>query len=284
MYFYFETGKHLFNNKKLGEAIEVFSKALDIWPSNNLIKNDLLYDRARANSEIGNFRDAANDCSAALKTNPNNTKFLLVRAECNDNLEDFEAAVKDYEAICGITKVMKPNWKNKRNKQNGLMADDIFTKLETAREKMKRKQAECKNTDADEKFQQQNYRLAVKLYTEAIGMRPENIASYRGRSACFIQLGDFKQALHDCNHIATANKCNAMDLQNLILCCLVLGNYNEAEKTIAKLLKIGSFENACDACKHQVVNLRNYEELLLEYYEAERYLSAGKSIWLNENF
>ena len=44
-----------------------------------------------------------------------------------------------------------------------------------------------------------NFELAVDLYTEAIGLEPNNHILYSNRSAAFIKLSQFNKALQDAN-------------------------------------------------------------------------------------
>lgn len=97
-------GNKMFKVGKFREAHKLYTEALEIDPLNGDINSKLLYNRALMNSKIGNIRDAITDCNSALKTNPAYLKVILLRAKCHNDMENFEEAVKDYEAALKIEK------------------------------------------------------------------------------------------------------------------------------------------------------------------------------------
>lgn len=59
------------------------------------------------NSKIGNIRDAIDDCSNALKTNPVYLKVLKLRARLYYDMESYGESVKDYEALYKFEKTIE---------------------------------------------------------------------------------------------------------------------------------------------------------------------------------
>lgn len=57
--------------------------------------------------QLGNLRDAINDCTDALKINEKYVKAILKRARCQYDMENFEEAVKDYETALKMDKSME---------------------------------------------------------------------------------------------------------------------------------------------------------------------------------
>lgn len=94
----------MFKCGKFREAHAFYTEALEIDSLNTDINSKLLGNRALVNSKIGNIREAINDCTEALKTNPSYLKVLLLRAKCHNDMENYEECVKDYEAAFKIEK------------------------------------------------------------------------------------------------------------------------------------------------------------------------------------
>ncbi|XP_055301250.1 dnaJ homolog subfamily C member 7-like [Sitodiplosis mosellana] len=91
-------GKDLIKTKKYNEAIEIHNKALEIKLTSDSIVYDVLYDRALANSKIGNFHNTIDDCTRILEANPIKSNALLLRAQCYDFLDEYENCMLDYKS------------------------------------------------------------------------------------------------------------------------------------------------------------------------------------------
>lgn len=102
-----ETGNKLFKVGKFREAHALYTEALNIDPRNADTNSKLFYNRALVNSKIGNIRDAIADCTSTLVNNANYLKALLLRAKCQNDMENFEESVKDYEAAHKLEKTME---------------------------------------------------------------------------------------------------------------------------------------------------------------------------------
>ncbi|KAE8653906.1 Tetratricopeptide repeat-containing protein, putative isoform 2 [Hibiscus syriacus] len=59
----------------------------------------LLCNRAACRSKLGQFKEAIEDCTVALKVQPSYSKARLRRADCNGKLERWEVAIQDYEIL-----------------------------------------------------------------------------------------------------------------------------------------------------------------------------------------
>lgn len=87
------------------DAIAIYSELIEVDLMNKNILPNLLYNRALANSKIGNFRPAINDCSKAMSINAMSTnielrlKCLLLRADCHTSMRSFKKSIADYEAL-----------------------------------------------------------------------------------------------------------------------------------------------------------------------------------------
>ncbi|XP_055386394.1 dnaJ homolog subfamily C member 7 isoform X2 [Condylostylus longicornis] len=102
-----ELGKNAFKAGKFREALQLYTEALEIDPSNNNMNCKLYYNRALVNSKINNLRDSIVDCTQVLDIDSQYLKAILLRARCYSELEKYEECVKDYEAALKIQKTQE---------------------------------------------------------------------------------------------------------------------------------------------------------------------------------
>ncbi|KAJ9498785.1 hypothetical protein LTR99_007768 [Exophiala xenobiotica] len=89
----------MFKRGKYHDAVEAYSEALTIDPSNKVTNAKLLGNRATARIRIKEFDEAKADCDQALKLDPTYTKARRLRAKATGESGDWEQAVKDYKAL-----------------------------------------------------------------------------------------------------------------------------------------------------------------------------------------
>jgi len=73
------SGNLLFKASKFTEACAVYNEGLEYDPFNSV----LLCNRAACRSKLGQFEKAIEDCNVALTVQPNYSKAILRRADCN---------------------------------------------------------------------------------------------------------------------------------------------------------------------------------------------------------
>ncbi len=73
------SGNLLYNASKFSEACAAYSEGLQYDPDNSI----LLCNRAACRSKLNQFEKAVEDCTAALRIQPNYCKARLRRAHCN---------------------------------------------------------------------------------------------------------------------------------------------------------------------------------------------------------
>ncbi|KAL1821497.1 inactive TPR repeat-containing thioredoxin TTL3 [Daucus carota subsp. sativus] len=88
-------GRDLFGAGKFTEACAAYGEGLKY----NLCNSILYCNRAVCWSKLGLWQESVEDCNQALKIQPNYTKALLRRAVSNAKLEEWAAAVRDYEIL-----------------------------------------------------------------------------------------------------------------------------------------------------------------------------------------
>ncbi|XP_055296760.1 dnaJ homolog subfamily C member 7-like [Sitodiplosis mosellana] len=104
--------------------------------------------------------------------------------------------------------------------------------------------AELKKTAGNDQYKAKNYGEALKLYSEAIDLCPDNAIYYGNRSACLMMMGDYKEALNDSQHAVSIDHKFSKGYERIIKCCLALGDIIGAKEAIKKLTSIGSMKDA----------------------------------------
>lgn len=80
------------------EAIDKFTDCLAIDPMNKGFNKQILFNRSVAWTKVGKHMNALKDLNEVLVIDPKNQKFLMKRGEVNLTLENFDEAVRDFEA------------------------------------------------------------------------------------------------------------------------------------------------------------------------------------------
>ncbi|XP_074579103.1 inactive TPR repeat-containing thioredoxin TTL3-like [Curcuma longa] len=115
-------GNDLFRAAKFAEACVAYSEGLNLDFQNAA----LLFNRAACRSKLGHYEKAVEDCNVALAVRPSYSKARRRRADCNAQLQRWEASVKDYELLI----------------QENLGDDELVKALSEAQAMMKKKQDE----------------------------------------------------------------------------------------------------------------------------------------------
>lgn len=250
-------------SKQYHESIEMYTKALEIVPSNNSILLTLLHGRANAKSNIGHFHEAIDDCTQALAIDSACVNVRLVRARCYHYLEQFEASISDYETVECATEL--------RNDVEKLA--EVKLKLANVKGEMNRMLADVQNANGNEQLQLHNYDLAEKHYADAIDLWPRNLIFYGNHCDCLIKLGQLKRALQDCRQIIKIDQNYRIGYELQAKCYLIYGDYDRAEQAAKNLENIQSESSA--QLNDLSEKLRNHEELAARHFDNKNFLTAG---------
>ncbi|KAL1927490.1 hypothetical protein VTP01DRAFT_3727 [Rhizomucor pusillus] len=93
-----EKGNALFQRQKFKEAIEQYTRAIELDPSCAVY----FLNRAMANLKVKNFVDAEKDCNSGLELQPDNVKALWRRGIAKRELGRTEEARQDFERALAI--------------------------------------------------------------------------------------------------------------------------------------------------------------------------------------
>uniref|UniRef100_A0A8C4NG68 Translocase of outer mitochondrial membrane 70 homolog A (S. cerevisiae) n=1 Tax=Eptatretus burgeri TaxID=7764 RepID=A0A8C4NG68_EPTBU len=123
------SGNDLFRAEKYTEAVECYTQALALCPSDRSPELATCFqNRAAAQEKLGKWEAVLHDCSRAVDLNPKYVKALARRTRANEQLGNKTAALEDITAVCilqGFT-----------NQSSMLTADRILKEMgrEKARE------------------------------------------------------------------------------------------------------------------------------------------------------
>ncbi|MFZ2541861.1 MAG: tetratricopeptide repeat protein, partial [Gallionella sp.] len=95
---YTSRGNKLFNLKRYKEAIADFSKAIAVYPGDDLIYGS----RAKAYYFTGQYQQALRDFERAIALNPNSKRLYYDRALTYRALGDFAPAQEDFRKSCAL--------------------------------------------------------------------------------------------------------------------------------------------------------------------------------------
>jgi len=94
-------GNEEFKKGNIEQAIKLYTSALaecEDDEKGKLVKADIYCNRAACYHQLYDPKKTAEDCTSALKVNPNHVKALIRRAQALESLEKYEDALKDFDA------------------------------------------------------------------------------------------------------------------------------------------------------------------------------------------
>lgn len=94
-----EEGNAAFNSGKFSEAYDLYTQALTIDPKTKSTNAKLYFNRATVAARLKKLKESIDDCTQALNLDEKYLKAQLRRAKSYMELEMYEEAVRDYEAI-----------------------------------------------------------------------------------------------------------------------------------------------------------------------------------------
>lgn len=129
---------------------------------------------------------------------------------------------------------------------------------------------ERKNTGNAE-YKAQNYHAALKYYSDAVTLCPENPSYLGNRSACHMMLSNYKEALNDAKKSISLDSKFEKGYMRAAKCCILLGDLVQTEQTIKKFLEIDPRNTALKGEIQNLKQLRMYEDKANECYDKQDY-------------
>merc|ERR1712051_1035690 len=99
--------------------------------------------------------------------------------------------------------------------------------------------AEEKKEEGNQLYKLKSYRDALAKYSEAIDLCPQCAAFYGNRSACYMMLGQPKQALEDARTSTTIDPSFVKGWARVAKCCIMLGDTVTARQAINRVSELG---------------------------------------------
>lgn len=94
-----EQGNTAFKSGRYSQAVELYSSALEVDPSNKGTNSKIFQNRALCYTKLKQWSQAVSDCDAALKLDPTYTKARKTRAKALGEGGDWEEAVRELKSI-----------------------------------------------------------------------------------------------------------------------------------------------------------------------------------------
>ncbi|KAK8221325.1 hypothetical protein IWZ01DRAFT_37244 [Phyllosticta capitalensis] len=94
-----EEGNKAFKAGKYQEAVDTYSKALEVDPANKGTNSKILQNRARCYLKLKKYEQAADDASRAFELDPSYVKARLTKAKALGEMGNWEDALREYNAI-----------------------------------------------------------------------------------------------------------------------------------------------------------------------------------------
>lgn len=118
---------------------------------------------------------------------------------------------------------------------------------------------ERKNTGNAE-YKAQNYHAALKYYSDAVSLCPENPSYLGNRSACYMMLANYKEALNDAKRSIQLDSKFEKGYLRAAKCCLLLGDLVQTEQIIKRFLELDPKNTALKAEIQNLKQLRTFDE------------------------
>jgi len=93
-------GNEEFKKGNIEQAIKLYTNAIQECEDDEkgkLVKSDIYCNRAACYHQLYDPKKTSEDCTQALKYNPQNVKAMIRRAQALESLEKYEDALKDFE-------------------------------------------------------------------------------------------------------------------------------------------------------------------------------------------
>ncbi|XP_071545032.1 uncharacterized protein [Panulirus ornatus] len=118
----------------------------------------------------------------------------------------------------------------------------------------RRRLAERKKNEGNEYYKNKEYREALKLYTQAIDLCPDCAAYYSNRSACYMMLGKYYEALNDAREAVRLDTSFVKGYLRVAKCNIALG---DATAALSVLRQAGEIEPNNRAIQEEVTKAQS---------------------------
>lgn len=131
--------------------------------------------------------------------------------------------------------------------------------------------AECKKDEGNKLYKLKKYRLALPLYTEAIQLQPDNASYYGNRSACYMMLGRYKEALEDSQKSIVIDPGFIKGYIRIAKCYIAFGDLSAAKVTLNKVKELDPRNDVAEAELRNIDSIQKFIEDADKAYEKKDY-------------
>merc|ERR1712038_625433 len=133
--------------------------------------------------------------------------------------------------------------------------------------------AEEKKEEGNQLYKLKQYRDALAKYSEAIDLCPQCVSFYGNRSACYLMLGQPRQALEDARTSTNLDPDFPKGWTRVARCCVMLGDTVSAKQALTKLGNLG------DDNPTEQRNIETVEKMVSDSQQAYQGKDYRKSLW-----
>jgi len=133
--------------------------------------------------------------------------------------------------------------------------------------------AEEKKEEGNQLYKLKQYRDALNKYSEAIDLCPQCVSFYGNRSACYLMLGQPRQALEDARNSIKLDPDFTKGWTRVARCCILLGDTVSAKQALTKLGNLG------DDSPTEQRNIETIEKMVSDSQQAYHSKDYRKSLW-----
>ncbi len=221
------TGNEKLQKKDYKEALNNFSQALNTNPSDIQV----LCGIALAHNGLGNIKEASEFIETALKLNPQSDLVNNTKGEILLSAKDYTGAINLFNKTLGINKLYLQAYIGKSKAYN-LLGDskEAFKVLDDAIQAFPTN-AELLLARGLLNNNKEKYSKALNDFDKALQLNPLNaFVVYFNRGLAFSNLQEYESALSDFNEAATLDSTNANAFYSRGLANYQLGNYEISVK------------------------------------------------------
>ncbi|KAK7793735.1 hypothetical protein R5R35_007885 [Gryllus longicercus] len=129
--------------------------------------------------------------------------------------------------------------------------------------------AELKKENGNQLYKVKKYQQALPFYTEAIELCPESPAYYGNRSACYMMLHQYKEALDDARKAIQLDPKFVKGYIRVVKCCLALGDIAAANNAISTVKELDPNNTTILPEVKKIEVIRRFEEEANKAYAKE---------------
>ena len=261
----FKLGCKSYDQKKYAEAIDLYTKAIELKPKFAEAYNS----RGMAYDELIMYLESIADYSKAIEINPMFKDFYFNRGYTYDNLHKYAEAIADYTKVIAINPMDAGAYVNRgytySNLHDYAEAIEDFTKAI----ELDFKFVAAYNSRGNAYQGLEKYPEALADYTKAIELDPKYAEAYNNRGTMYGALIKYPEAIADFTKAIELDPKDAVAYYNRGNAYSNLKKYEEAITDYTKAIELDpKYVNAYINRGLMYYNLQKYPEAIADYTEA----------------